>query len=346
MRRWIWLCGVVFLCVAPGCAPQEQAEKEDTGSGPELSAASKLSFDGLVVPSNATKLRAPQNSFKLAKWKSSSGWIKLIHLAPEGVEVKKGDVVGRFEFRGESARNGVTERIANTRANREKTRIAQEQELAALQTSLARQKLSAERAELDTRREGVVSQRQLSIFKIGYKQARFEADALAQKIRVNRESLRSEVAYHDQLVKRAEEDEARLNKYKERFSLLAPHDGVVRYAPHPWRRRKIQQGDGMSAGLVFASLARDTSIEIKFYVPEAHLHLISEGGTVKINAPALGEEVPGVVTSIGLFPQELGFLREDNEIPGAREKVYVVKASFETQPRQMKAGLEIKVLLR
>ena len=51
------------------------------------------------------------------------------------------------------------------------------------------------------------------------------------------------------------------------------------------------------------------------------------------------------VERVDEFPQELGFLRENDALPGAREKMYVVHARFGQKPEGLSAGLEVKVRL-
>ena len=55
-------------------------------------------------------------------------------------------------------------------------------------------------------------------------------------------------------------------------------------------------------------------------------------------------EVEAVVREMEDFPQEIGFLRKNDELPTAREKAYVVRADFVGTSQEMKAGLEVKVL--
>lgn len=82
---------VVTLACSLGCSAgdEERAASEDVA--PQASAQapkSHLVFEGVVYPENATKLRAPQNSFRINGWQSNSSWIKLQHVAKDGKEVK------------------------------------------------------------------------------------------------------------------------------------------------------------------------------------------------------------------------------------------------------------------
>ena len=74
-------------------------------------------FQGFLVPANATDIYAPEFSFKVSGWQSNWGNVKLLELAPDGKEVKEGDVVARFDFGAKDALRWINERIARAQAD-------------------------------------------------------------------------------------------------------------------------------------------------------------------------------------------------------------------------------------
>jgi hypothetical protein len=62
-----------------------------------------------------------------------------------------------------------------------------------------------------------------------------------------------------------------------------------------------------------------------------------------VEHPASGETATATVTEVRPFPQELGFLRDNRDMAGAREKIFVVRARFSKTPRAMKVGVEVRV---
>ncbi|MEC9442741.1 MAG: hypothetical protein VYE40_16725 [Myxococcota bacterium] len=345
MRNTIVL---LILLVATGCTAGEAApEASASGAALEGEEAPKARdvFDGYVVPTNATELRAPQNTFRIAGWNSDSGWIKLQDLAPDGKEVKEGDVIGTFEFMGKRALPHVMDRIQQAEANAEQGGLDVSQNIEKMQTEEARLGLDARRATLETQKEGIVSARDLERIKIEEKQAQFEAGAQTKRLKAYRRAAVAREAYRDQMVARAKQDLARYKTYETRFVIKAPHDGVVRHAFHSRRRRKVQKGDGMPGGMHFASVARDNTLSLQFYIPEHRYDLTRKQKSFVVQSPTSSKSYPIEVERVEQFPQELGFLKQDDAMPGAREKMYVVHARFLEPPEGLSAGLEVKVRL-
>ena len=302
-----------------------------------------FTYSGNVTPVNATELRAPQNSFRIGGWSSDSSWIKLQELEPDGKEVKKGDVIAGFEFRGEEARPRVQDAIDKALAAHAQGNIQIAHEMRELRTQLQRQILETKRLELETRKESVVSGRQSALARIAHEQGKFEVEGLRQRLAVLHRRAATERAYHETAIARAKGDMERLEKIKSRYTVKAPHDGVLRHARARRERRKVQKGDGMPAGYQFSALALDKRVQLEFYVPETRASKVTVGMRLVAEHTASGETGYVTVTEIDAFPQEMGFLRDNNSMPGAREKAYVVRARFDSAPRSMKAGVEVRV---
>lgn len=344
-----FVCGVV--CAAIACsdgeaAPEASAESASASvkKGEDAPKARDV-FDGYVVPTNATEMRAPQNTFRIGGWQSDSGWIKLQDLAPDGKEVKKGDMIGRFEFNGKRALPNVMDRIRQAEADAESGGLDVSQNLEKMRTEEARLALEARRASLETQKEGIVSARDLERIKIEEEQAEFEAVSQTKRLKAYRRASVARQASRDQRVLSAKQDLARYKTYEARFVVNAPHDGVVRHAFHRRRRRKIKKGDGMPGGMHFASVARDNTLSIQFYIPEHRYDLTHEQKSFVVQSPTSAKSYAIEVERVEQFPQELGFLKKDDEMPGAREKMYVVHARFVEPPDDLSAGLEVKVRL-
>ncbi len=345
MYRLITILGLIAAIAATGCQTEGSAtptpEADDERA--EAQEPAMATFDGYIVPTNATIVRAPQNTFRINGWNSNSSWIKLQNLVEDGKEVKEGETIAWFEFDGKRALPQVQERIQRAEANREQSGLDVDQRIDEMRTSEMQKEIEAKSAELDTRKEGVVSARDLERFKIAQKQAEFEAQAQNKTLDAYRRSVRAEASYHEKNVARANADMDRYKIYEERFKVKAPHDGVVRHAFMKRRRRKVQKGDGMPSGRHFLSVARDDELSIEFYIPESRYPLTRTQKEWVVRSPSSGETYPIVVTKVDEFPQELGFLKEDEGLPNAREKMYVLYAKFVEQPAELSAGLEVEV---
>ncbi len=344
----VGLLGLLALPALSACDDSASASQADgeppAGEAQEAPRLAVRGFDGRIVPTSATPLRAPENAFKLRSWSSSSSWTKLSDIGAEGKAFKAGEVVARFEFNGTRARPGVQDEIDKARAEQAEGALKMRQEIEQLRTDLGRLELDAEQAELDTLKEGAVSERAASLARITHRQADFEVDATRRLIAVQAQRGGAEARFMDISVVRAEAEMERFANIEQRFKVVAPHDGVLRYGFMSRQRRKVEKGDGMPSGYEFASLARDASVSVEFFVPERRRVEIKVGGRVKVLSPVSGAEVEAVVERVDDFPQEIGFLRDNEELPAAREKAFVVRARFEGDATDMKAGLEVKVL--
>jgi multidrug efflux pump subunit AcrA (membrane-fusion protein) len=348
-----FLCIMSVLWVCASCADEEAttagvaASSQDSPGGVATATpAMREQFDGTIVPRNATKMRAPQNTFRVGNWQSDSSWIKLQDLAEDGEEVKQGDMIGRFEFRGKQALPGIQERIQRAEAESDRAGLDVNSQLAEMTTTRDRNVLDAERAELDTRKEGVVSARDLDRLEIAYDLAEFEASAQDKQIRSFRRSVAADKSFQKQSVAQAHGDMSRYKTYEQRFVVVAPHDGVVRHGYHPRRRRKIAKGDGMPSGMHFASVARDTTLAVEIFIPEHRYAVARSQDRFVVKSPSSSKTYEVHVKKVYPFPQEIGFIRQNNDLPNAREKVYVLEAEFSGQDvEELSAGLEVKVVM-
>ncbi len=333
---------LLLLVCALACAPATPPDAPPAAPPPPP-APPATTFDGRLVPAHATDLSAPQNTFKLAGWQSDSSWIKLTDLAAEGAQVQEGDVVARFEFRGQGALPRVNERIRQAEADARKRALELDDLLRTLEVERDKLDLNVEQARLDTLKGNVVSARQLKLFHLAYDEARFEADAVRRRIAALRLQIASERDFWDRQIAARREDLTTYGLYERRFELRAPHPGVVRHAYDPGARRRVQKGDGMPSGRHVLSIAKDPILQVHFFVPEHLLHTLHLQDPVTVLAVAGEGAWTGRVLHIDRFPQEIGFLREDDKLPLAREKAFVVTASLDQQPDGLGAGAEVKV---
>lgn len=333
---------VALLLALTACGEPDAAPGAATARGASLK--SEVVFDGFIVPQNAIELRAPQNTFRVGSWNSDSSWIKLIHFVPDGKEVKAGDVIAKFEFPGDRAKEYVDEQIRSAEAFRDQSGISQEAEVDNLVAEEQKKLIDAERAELDTLKRGVISERDWELARITHQQALFDAEATGKHRDAVKRALRAEADYHERNVERALSLQKRFDTYAKLFEVRAQTDGVVRHGYHRRRGRKVEKGDGMPAGMHFASLAADKTVWVQFFVPERHW---SELAGAKHFAVETQSGTFGVtLEKLEEFPQELGFLKNDEKLPNAREKAYVVWARFDEQPEKLSAGVEVRVRKR
>lgn len=302
-------------------------------------------FVALVEPKDSTTLRAPQNTFRIAGWNSSSHWTMLSEIAEEGKTVKKGEEVARFRFDHQKAKFWIKDRVQQAEADAEKSAIEAERRLEELRADQNTRRLWAASAQIDTLKASAISRRQLELHRIDHRLALFDLEAAGKRIEAYQKQASAERDYQKKKMERHRFDMVRYQRYKKRYSLHAPHDGIVRYAYHHHFRRKIKKGDGMPAGLEVLHIARDERLVVRIFVPEAQIHRIKKGQRVFAVSPGSAQRIAARVSTIERFPQEMGFLQHDNNLPNARDKAFAVTAELDEQTDRLGAGNEVRVQL-
>lgn len=337
MRRLI--CFVVVCAL--GC--DSQGPSSNVPAARAQAPASVDVFDGVVYPAKASKLRAPDGSFSLAGTVSRRYWVKLKKLKADGTKVKEGDMVGRFEFDGKNTRSRVRRRIQNASASKERVDVDVRAQTRQMIKERDYKQLDATLSELDTQRGGSVAAVTLERYKIDHKLDDFEAKAQKRRLAAYRRSAHAQRAYETRKMESAGRLMKMYEYYEARAVVRAPHDGIVRHAYNPRRGRKIQQGDGMPAGMVVASVARDATLHVKFFVPEHRFKRAREHELFEVSPASSDKTYEVKLLRVEEFPQELGFVKDDYELPNAREKVFVFHATFLKPPEGLNAGVDLKV---
>jgi hypothetical protein len=306
----------------------------------------KDQFQGFLVAANATDMHAPEFVFRVQGWSSDWGQRKLLELAPDGKAVVAGDVIGRFEFGAEEAKRYVDERIARAQSELNQDVIAGDQAVEALEMELKRKKIEAARAQLDLERAPALSRRHAEGLRILNRLAAFNVEAAEQSLASARDAHAAARAFKERNLAKAKEGLERYQFYLKRFQLIALHDGVVRHAFNARERRKMQKGDNVNAGMKVLSIAKDDVLAVRFFVPEAQASRITVGTKVAVAVQTRADEIQGTVEQVDFFPQEMGFLLENEGLPNGREKAIQMRASLVGAPAELAAGTEVKVRVR
>lgn len=311
-----------------------------TGTGTPTS--TELLVDALVEPTDATEIRAPQNTFVVGTWRSMGNWIKLIDLVAEGAIVEEGDVVARFENEGERALPWVRDQISRAESDAERSRIDREATERRLALELQQRGFEQQRSAIELRRAGVIAQRTLDAYRLDHELAAFATDAATKRIGASASAAATEAEYQRLSVQRANRYMEQHAAYVAKFSTKAPHAGVVRHAYNHRRRRRLKKGDGFPSGMHVLSIARSPKLGLRVLIPEHLIGNLAPGSELIALGPE-GEDIPIRLSAIEPMPQELGFLRRDDKLPNAREKAYTALAEFVSEDVELTAGIDIKV---
>lgn len=330
--------GVVLLSlILTAESPSERPEAVPTRIASET-------YTGFLVARHATDHFAPEFTFRVPGWSSSSGSQKIVELVADGTAVKKGQLVARFEFGFEQALDYINDRIAQLETSLQQATIYAAQTKETLELNLRRARMGAETARLNVLKAPAVSKNQAEALAQQQRLAEFEVEAAMQRLSSATASAEAARIHATQQRDAALMMRDRYAYYLERFTVRASHDGIVRHAFNPRERRTLQKGDGVQAGTRVVSVAKDDALAVRFFVPEAHASQVHEGQRLRIQIPTSAEELDGVVERVDFFPQELGYLLENESLPYAREKAIQVMASVVTTST-LATGTEIRVRL-
>jgi multidrug resistance efflux pump len=342
-----------WLVWALGCVPAsaEGPVASDPAAGSAASKidpvpAGELSFIGRIEPKNATKLLAVANFVRVEGWNNSGGSVQIEEIVDDGVAVKEGDVVVRFQMQSKDMLDWLQRRIRDRESQRTEADLGLRQELADLRVETARLELAAERARLETGKASVLSTRAARLNAIDHEIALFEAAATRAKLVSTEAVYKSEMIYQDGAVLRVRYLMTVYDRFTERFLVRAPHDGIVRYAFSSRDHRRVQKGDDLRSGEHVMSVAKDESLSVRFFVPEAQVGRLALGEDVTVLSPESKKTVVAKVAEIDPFPQEMGFLLEDENVPSAWEKAHAVVASLSDSAKDFAAGNQVQVRWR
>lgn len=341
-RRLLLAAASAFGAALGGCEAPTLGGAAPSASA-SAAAPTERGFYGKIVPRTATPLHAPPGFFRIKGWTSRSGWVKLENIEPDGTKVEKGKEVARFEFGNEEAVPWIKQRIAETQADLKNTRAKTAEERARLNGDAEKLRLAERSAELDTGKAGLVSERDLKLLQLQYERAQAEAKSSGTRARSANGEAAAQLAVVDARARDWSSAQGRYDMYERRVHIIAPHDGWVRYAYLNHSRRKVQKPDNMPAGTPFVYIAKDEALDVELFVPEQRIAAMSPGTKVKVRLPDDERRVEATIVKIEAFPQEIGFLRGDDELPDAREKAFSVRAEIQDPPSFLSSGIEVRV---
>ncbi|HOY66085.1 MAG TPA: HlyD family efflux transporter periplasmic adaptor subunit [Candidatus Ozemobacteraceae bacterium] len=281
-------------------------------------------YDGRVMPRDFHTLCAPRNTLRLPFWRSESGSIKLVSVAPEGKTVTAGEVVATFQFGDDEARSELDRQIARLKAKRDETLLGLRKSLVDLTAKLEKARIREHLAELDLGRKSSVSAQKQKLLDAEARLARLETETLEHKVAAATENIAKTDAILSGNIKTWTNHYANFDATRKRYTLEAPAAGFLFYPAVDKLKRKIAAGDEVSSGIHVLSVVTSDRVGIEFYVPEADLAQIVPGRRVRIAFDS--REIQASIISMDFFPQRIGDVHDSFQLPNAWEKCFVVRA--------------------
>ncbi len=254
------------------------------------------------------QLRGEISAFKsvMMAAPTTAGDLQIIKLAPNGTQVKKGDVVAQFD------RSKLNEDLARERSSlkqadaeieqvRTEAHLKEEQD----QTALARARYEVEAAKLEASKQEILS-------KIEGEEAKLKVADAEQELREAGEKLKSDraAAAADLQGDREKRDKAlfevgQAERNISAMTLKAPADGMVTLVLN-WRpsepsggRSEFKEGDRAWAGAAIAELPDLATLRVSARVDEADRGRLRPGQPAIVRVDALPDrEVAGHVLRI------------------------------------------------
>lgn len=240
-----------------------------------------------------------------------AGDMQIVHLAPSGSMVHKGDVVVEFDTTDlktqlEQHRSELKQAEAEIENTRASGHITEEQDL----TDLQKAKYDVERAKLDASKQEIVSRIDGEKSKLALADAEQKAKELDEKLRADRAGIASDVGSKQAKRDKAMFDVRQAEDAISHLKLLAPADGMVAVMPNyrNWRpggAPDFKEGDRAWPGAGIAQVPDLSTIRVNSRVDETDRGRIKVGQRVLISVDAVpGREFPGKIAFISPLTKE------------------------------------------
>jgi multidrug resistance efflux pump len=238
---------VGFLVVGSGCDRVAEPGANDELRVTRGDLAPILLLTGELEATKAVILTVPQ---------TNQGALQIETLVPDGSEVHAGDVVVSFDS------SSFTTDLEQRRTAVERARRALSQAKAQARASLENAKLASERARNEVAKaqleaevpESIQSRYEFAQRQIALERARVTLEKAEGDERSTTSSTDSDVRIAEENLATSERELAESEHGIQTLTLVAPRDGVVVVADHPWEGRPIQPGDTIWPGWTVVSL--------------------------------------------------------------------------------------------
>ncbi len=308
-----------------------------------ISAKELEQYDGQIVPKDFIAFGAPQNTFSLPFWGSSSNGIQISTIEKEGKKVKAGDCIAEFLFRMDGARDHLDRQFPQIKANNQSDLLYLEKHIIQVQQQLEAMTIRTQQAKLDLQKKSHLSLIKQKILDCDFNLLAFESEALKHKLKAAKENLEIKKKLFEKKENIWKNYYEIFDSTKARYKIYAPEDGYLFYPTLEHQNRKIRPGDRLNSGVHFLSLVRSEKSELIFYLPEKDFMKVKKGDKVFINSSS-ETEFSAKVVDISYFPQLIGDVMKNFRLPNAWDKCFIVKAAIQKDLKASNLG-NVKVRL-
>ncbi|MBV9302507.1 MAG: efflux RND transporter periplasmic adaptor subunit [Acidobacteriaceae bacterium] len=236
--------------------------------------------------------------------------LQIVWLAPNGSEVKAGQVVVRFDpSRSEQELREKKVALAQAQASLDQAvadaRITSDQD----ELDLASAELDRDKARLEASKKSIVSamEGEKSAIDLGLAEQKVKLQQATMQL--HKASADAKIASQERLRDAAKAEYDRAERRLAQLNLVSPHDGVVEYRTNRtagWTNAQpFKVGDHVSAGVTIAELSELSSLEMESKVDEVDRGRIAAGDDVVVHVDAFPEKnFPGKMASISPLTEQ------------------------------------------
>jgi multidrug efflux pump subunit AcrA (membrane-fusion protein) len=261
---------------------------------------------------------------------------KILDMLEEGTFVKKGQYIAQIDTSNDvRILKETRSNLAISLVDYEKLLIEQKSTFRQLESDLLLAQASLRLASVDTQSVQFESKAKRERSRLEYKMFRLEVEKLTAKLnytkliqKEDRVILEAKIANHKRAINNAIDT---IN----RFTLLAPANGMIEYLRIGRPRRKISIGDELWPGEPIIGLPDLSQMKVAMNIGETDIYKIEVGQTASVRLDAFPKKsFPGTIISISKI---CGYKDEDE----ADLKVFDVEVLLEGTDAILKPGMTV-----
>jgi HlyD family secretion protein len=340
----VLLGALACLGGAAACRPGGQPANA-AGPGSEVEAASGrpnlvfrgdferyLALSGEIDAVTAVELKGPRVPM---------GKSPLRFLAPEGAEVKAGDVVAELDsssFLLEIKDRSLQLSQAEIDLQRQLSQNGVLEADRAL--DVERKRAAVERAAIDADLpEGILPQRDYLEKQLILKRAKVDLEKAEEALAIARRAAETDIAIKRIAIEKLRRAMHEAEQGVTTLTLRAPVAGTVIIADHPEERRKLQEGDDVFMGMTIARVASSRARRVRATLVDVDDGKLAPGMAARVVLDAHpGESFAGTVKDIAPVAQTPGGMR------GAQRRIFTVNVDLaNAEATLLRPGLSARV---
>jgi HlyD family secretion protein len=225
---------------------------------------------------------------------------KISFLVAEGTEVKKDDIIVKFEAEQieRDYKNALEEvEIAKAEGKKKNAELELQRLLYESQKNTAEVSASASRLQLSNLE--FESPRNKEIKRLEISKQELAAERARKKLTSLEKIQQAERSHAEMRIKQAENKVSRSKMQLDKLILKAPFDGIVVHETNWIKGQKVQEGDALYPGMPVVKLPDLAVMQAELQVGETDAQKVKQGQKVDITVPSIGiGQLLGKVTKV------------------------------------------------